>query len=56
MGVLMSEDITTSGVGDDVVIYHYQEYIGLYQYESGRSFLEICIEMGLDSTDTHISF
>ena len=58
MGVMcMNEDVSTSGVsGDDVLIYHCQEYVGAYQYESGRSFLEICIEMGLDSTDTHISF
>lgn len=54
----VNEDFPTSGVMDDgVIITHHQEYIcAYYQYECGKSFLDICLEMGLDSTDTHISF
>lgn len=48
---------TTSGVmADGGVVIHHQEYnSAFYQYECGRSFLDICVEMGLDSDDTKIS-
>lgn len=50
-------DYPTSGTSDDNdVVIHHQEYNGaLYKYECGKTFLEICVEMGLDSTETHIS-
>lgn len=45
---------TISGYNDDVVIDH-NEYYGMnYMYESGKSFVEICRDMGLD--DDNIPF
>ena len=33
----------------DVVVFH--EYCEMYQYECGRSFVEICKDLGLDKKD-----
>jgi len=54
---LVNDEYPTSGVTDDNdVVIHHQEYdTTLYKYECGKSFLDICLEMGLDSADTHIS-
>ena len=39
----------------DVIIHHH-EYNCFYQYECGRTFLEICLDMGLDKdNNTNIS-
>lgn len=56
----VSENLPTSGATEDedvVIVYHNQMYVSTYyQYECGKSFLEVCLEMGLDKSDTEISF
>jgi len=54
--VFDNEGYITSG-SDDVIIHHNQDYcISYYRFECGKSFVEICRDMGLDSAnDTTIS-
>ena len=40
---------------DDVVIDHEVYYGVYYQFECGKSFVEICTDMGIDDTHTKIS-
>ena len=40
---------------NDTIIEH-NEYFGSYQYVCGRSFVEICRDMGLDHIQTNISY
>ena len=55
MGIPSTNDLfpTSGSTNEDVVVNHNQDdYNNLYyQYECGKSFLEICKEMGLDSGD-----
>ena len=56
----VSENIPTSGSineEDVIIIYHNQNYTSsYYEYECGKSFLDVCREMGLDKSETEISF
>ena len=40
---------------DDVIIDHEVNYGVPYLFECGKSFVEICVEMGIDDNDTQIS-
>lgn len=43
---------TSGTMNEDTVIHHRYDYnVSYYQYEPGRSFVEICLDMGLDSAD-----
>jgi len=46
-----NDEYPTSAINEDGVIYHDQDsgYVTYYQYECGKSFVEICHDMGLDS-------
>jgi len=51
MGKPSDEHFQTSGyIEEDVSIYHDATYGAYYHYECGKSFLEVCKEMGLDSS------
>lgn len=36
---------------NDIIIEHH-ELFGIYQYECGKSFVDICRDMGLDKNNT----
>ncbi len=42
---------------DDVVVHHQTNEYGVYHYETylydSKSFVDICVDMGLDKTDCH---
>lgn len=41
---------------NDVIIEHH-EYYGTYQYECGKTFIDVCIDMGLDKNSSiNLSF
>ena len=51
----LSNQYETSGYSDDTICYESYGYNGpYYQYECGKSFIQICVEMGLDSNGDDI--
>ena len=45
---------TSSTFEEDVVIHHHEEFYAC-RFECGKTFVEICMDMGLDKDGTQIS-